>query len=76
MTWIVVSSVILGVFVAFVASGVRRREDHAAPALGAGDDDTLARRVRRLEDDLDDLSAQVRGLKDDVQYLLRQMEER
>jgi len=78
MVWILGSLIILGVFVAAIASVVRHRPADAVLHIEAGGmaEDTLARRVRRIEDDLDDMSGQLTQLREDVQYLMRQLEDR
>lgn len=78
MVWIVGSVIILGVFAGVIFTAVSRGPADQ-PFLTPGPlptDDTLAQRVRRLEDDLDDVSGQMSQLRDDVQYLMRQLEDR
>lgn len=75
MVWVLASLIVLGSIAALVVGMTRGRPAPAVPPP-ARTEDTLAQRVRRLEDELDDLHAQLGQLRDDVQYLLRQLEER
>ena len=84
MDWIAGSLIIVGVSSALIVAATRRRAPATVPpeardvppAPRPAPDDTLARRVRRLEDELDDLGSQMAQLRDDVQYLQRQIEDR
>ena len=74
MDWIVGSLIIVGVSSALIIASVRRRP--SAPRVPGSTDETLGRRVRRLEEEMDDLGTQVAQLRDDVQDLMRQLEDR
>ena len=80
MAWIIVSVIIVAVSVVLVAATARRWSDPAARPAGTSltprVEDSIATRIRRLEDDTADLAAQVTELREDVQYLMRQLEDR
>jgi hypothetical protein len=79
MAWIVVSVIIVVVSVVLVAAAARRQSEQTtrpAGTLTPRVEDSIATRIRRLEDDTADLAAQVTELREDVQYLMRQLEDR